>query len=69
MGLLGTCPRWYALGPSLGGVLIAGLGAGLFFSNVPLASWLCFSLPLPAIDRQGPRRSAGFDTMARCCLL
>jgi EmrB/QacA subfamily drug resistance transporter len=66
MGLLGTMSAvGTALGPSLGGVLIAGLGwEAIFFVNLPLGM-LAFLLAyryLP-VDRKGPKtNNAGFDT-------
>lgn len=66
MGLLGTMSAiGTALGPSLGGVLIAGFGwRSMFFINVPfgiLALLLAYRY-LP-IDRQGPKTDrASFDT-------
>jgi EmrB/QacA subfamily drug resistance transporter len=67
MGLLGTMSAiGTALGPTLGGVLIAGFGwPAIFLVNLPLGS-LTFILAyryLP-IDRQGPKADrTGFDTM------
>src|SRR5437016_9507178 len=65
MGLLGTMSATgTALGPSLGGVLIAGLGwRAIFLVNVPLGilTFLLAHRYLPA-DRQGPKTdSGGFD--------
>lgn len=65
MGLLGTMSAMgTALGPSLGGVLIAGLGwQAIFLVNVPLGilTFLLAHRYLPA-DRRGPKiDSAGFD--------
>jgi MFS family permease len=55
MGLLGTMSAvGTALGPSLGGVLIAGLGwRSIFFINLPLGlvTWFLAYRSLP-IDRQ-----------------
>lgn len=63
MGLLGTMSAiGTALGPSLGGVLIAGLGwRAIFFVNVPLGvlTWLLARRHLPA-DRPAPKKG-GFD--------
>jgi EmrB/QacA subfamily drug resistance transporter len=63
MGLLGTMSAiGTALGPSLGGVLIAGLGwQAIFFVNVPLGvlTWLLARRHLPA-DRLAPKKG-GFD--------
>ena len=65
MGLLGTMSAiGTALGPSLGGVLIAGLGwRAIFLVNVPLGivTFLLAHRYLP-VDRQGPKTGrAGFD--------
>ena len=65
MGLLGTMSAiGTALGPSLGGVLIAGLGwRAIFLINVPLGllSLLLAYRYLP-LDRRGPKTDrAGFD--------
>jgi MFS family permease len=70
MGLLGTMSAiGTALGPSLGGVLIAGLGwQAIFLINVPLGI-LTFSLAwlyLPA-DRREPKRG-GFDPVGTLLL-
>ena len=66
MGLLGTMSAiGTALGPSLGGVLIAGLGwRAIFLVNVPLGilTFLLAYRYLP-VDRRGPKTDrAGFDT-------
>ncbi|MCU1752746.1 MFS transporter [Pseudomonas sp. 6D_7.1_Bac1] len=72
MGLLGTMSAiGTALGPSLGGVLIAGLSwRGIFLINVPLGI-LTFILAyryLP-FDRRGPKTgSAGFDLVGTLLL-
>ncbi|WP_331371367.1 MFS transporter [Sinorhizobium chiapasense] len=71
MGLLGTTSAiGTALGPSLGGVLIAGLGwRAIFLAGVPfgvLAFFLAFR-SLPA-DREGPKHRAGFDTTGTALL-
>jgi EmrB/QacA subfamily drug resistance transporter len=72
MGLLGTMSAiGTALGPSLGGVLIAGLGwRAIFLVSVPLGM-LTFVLAhrcLPA-DRRGPGTDrAGFDTVGTLLL-
>jgi MFS family permease len=73
MGLLGTMSAiGTALGPSLGGVLIAGLGwRAIFLVNVPLGilTLLLAHRHLP-VDRREPKTDrAGFDNGARCCLL
>ncbi len=65
MGLLGTMSAiGTALGPSLGGVLIAGLGwRAIFFVKVPLGilAFLLARRYLP-VDRQGPKTDrVGFD--------
>jgi EmrB/QacA subfamily drug resistance transporter len=72
MGLLGTMSAiGTALGPSLGGVLIAGLGwRAIFLVSVPLGllTFIIAYRTLPA-DRQGPRpERAGFDTMGTLLL-
>jgi EmrB/QacA subfamily drug resistance transporter len=66
MGLLGTMSAvGTALGPSLGGVLIAGLGwRAMFLVSVPLGilTFLLAYRTLP-VDRRGPNTAgAGFDT-------
>ena len=72
MGLLGTMSAiGTALGPSLGGVLIAGFGwRAIFFINVPLGI-LAFLLAyryLP-LDRQGPTTDrARFDSVGTLLL-
>src|SRR5258708_10054000 len=72
MGLLGTMSAiGTALGPSLGGVLIAGSGwRAIFLVNVPLGI-LTFFLAhryLP-VDRRGPRTDrTGFDTVGTLLL-
>ncbi|MFJ7792550.1 MFS transporter [Pseudomonas sp. NPDC096950] len=72
MGLLGTMSAiGTALGPSLGGVLIAGLGwQAIFLINVPLGI-LTFTLAylyLPA-DRRGPKTGrSGFDPLGTLLL-
>jgi EmrB/QacA subfamily drug resistance transporter len=72
MGLLGTMSAiGTALGPSLGGVLIAGFGwRALFFVNAPLAM-LTFYMAhrhLPA-DRQGPQTDRpAFDPLGTLLL-
>jgi EmrB/QacA subfamily drug resistance transporter len=72
MGLLGTMSAiGTALGPSLGGVLIAGLGwRAIFLVNVPLGilAFLLAHRHLP-VDRLGPKTDrAGFDTMGTLLL-
>src|SRR4051812_11001020 len=72
MGLLGTMSAiGTALGPSLGGVLIAGLGwRAIFLVTVPLGT-LTFLLAhryLP-VDHRGPKTDrAGFDTVGTLLL-
>ena len=71
MGLLGTMSAvGTALGPSLGGVLIAGSGwQAIFLVNVPLGL-LAFTLAyrhLPA-DRRGQADRAGFDIIGTLLL-
>jgi EmrB/QacA subfamily drug resistance transporter len=72
MGLLGTMSAiGTALGPSLGGLLIAGLGwRAIFLVNVPLGI-LTFVLAyrtLP-VDRRGPKTDQpGFDTLGTLLL-
>jgi EmrB/QacA subfamily drug resistance transporter len=72
MGLLGTMSAiGTALGPSLGGVLIAGLGwRAVFLVNLPLGilAFLLAHRHLP-VDRRGPKTErAGFDTMGTLLL-
>jgi EmrB/QacA subfamily drug resistance transporter len=72
MGLLGTMSAiGTALGPSLGGVLIAGLGwRAIFLVNVPLGilTFLLAYRTLP-VDLRGPKTDrAGFDTMGTLLL-
>ncbi len=72
MGLLGTMSAiGTALGPSLGGILIVGLGwRAIFFVNLPLGilTFLLAHRYLP-IDRQKPKEdSAGFDHMGTLLL-
>jgi EmrB/QacA subfamily drug resistance transporter len=72
MGLLGTMSAiGTALGPSLGGVLIAGSGwRAIFLIMVPLGilALLLAHRTLP-IDRRGPKTDrAGFDTMGTLLL-
>ena len=72
MGLLGTMSAiGTALGPSLGGVLIAGLGwQAMFLINVPLGILtLLLAYHYLPIDRQGPKTDrASFDTMGTLLL-
>jgi len=71
MGLLGTMSAvGTALGPSLGGVLIAGLGwRALFFVNLPLGLLALFlayrHLPF---DRRNGAGKAGFDVLGTLLL-
>lgn len=72
MGLLGTMSAiGTALGPSLGGFLIAGLGwRAIFLVNVPLGilAFLLAYRHLP-VDIRGPKTDrAGFDTMGTLLL-
>jgi len=72
MGLLGTMSAiGTALGPSLGGVLIAGLSwRAIFLVNVPLGilTFLLANRYLP-VDRRGPKTDrAGFDTVGTLLL-
>ena len=72
MGLLGTMSAiGTALGPTLGGVLIAGFGwPAIFLINVPLGilTLLLAHRYLP-IDRQGPKTDRpGFDTVGTLLL-
>ena len=72
MGLLGTMSAiGTALGPSLGGVLIAGLGwRAIFLVNVPLGilTFLLAHRYLP-VDRRGPKADrAGFDNVGTLLL-
>jgi EmrB/QacA subfamily drug resistance transporter len=72
MGLLGTMSAiGTTLGPSLGGVLIAGLGwRVIFLVNVPLGivNFLLAHRYLP-VDRQGPKTDrAGFDAIGTLLL-
>ena len=72
MGLLGTMSAiGTALGPSLGGVLIAGLSwRAIFLVNVPLGILTLFLAHryLP-VDRRGPKTdSAGFDNVGTLLL-
>ncbi len=72
MGLLGTMSAiGTALGPSLGGVLIAGLGwRAIFLVNVPLGilTFILAHRHLP-VDRPGPKPDrAGFDTLGTLLL-
>ncbi len=72
MGLLGTMSAiGTALGPSLGGVLIAGLSwRAIFLVNVPLGilTFLLAHRHLP-VDRRGPKADrAGFDNVGTLLL-
>ena len=72
MGLLGTMSAiGTALGPSLGGVLIDGLGwRAIFLVNVPLGllAFLLAHRNLP-VDRRGPKMDRpGFDTLGTLLL-
>lgn len=65
MGLLGTMSALgTALGPSLGGVLIAGLGwRAIFLVNIPLGvlAWALAQRHLPLDRSRLPKAQAGFD--------
>jgi MFS family permease len=72
MGLLGTMSAiGTALGPSLGGVLIAGIGwRAIFLVNLPLGilTFLLAHRTLP-VDRRGPKADrAGFDHLGTLLL-
>lgn len=72
MGLLGTMSAiGTALGPSLGGMLIAGLGwRAIFLISVPLGllTWLLAYRYLP-VDRQKPKAArTGFDPLGTLLL-
>lgn len=66
IGLLGTMSAiGTALGPSLGGILIAGFGwRTIFFINLPLGALTLFLAHryLPVDQRKARTESAGFDT-------
>jgi EmrB/QacA subfamily drug resistance transporter len=72
MGLLGTISAiGTAFGPSLGGVLIAGLGwRAIFLVNVPLGLLtLALAYRHLPVDRRKPKNErAGFDTMGTLLL-
>jgi len=72
MGLLGTMSAMgTALGPSLGGVLIAGLGwQAIFLVNVPLgiAAWVLAHRYLPADFRGEKTGRARFDNLGTLLL-
>ena len=72
MGLLGTMSAiGTALGPSLGGVLIAGLGwRAIFLVNVPLGILtFCLAHRYLPVDHRGPKTdSAGFDKVGTLLL-
>ena len=73
MGLLGTMSAiGTALGPSLGGVLIAGLGwRAIFLVNVPLGilTFLLARRYLPVDNRRGPTmQRVGFDNVGTLLL-
>jgi len=72
MGLLGTMSAiGTALGPSLGGVLIAGFGwRSIFFVNVPLGilTFLLAQHYLPADHRESQSERAGFDHLGTLLL-
>jgi EmrB/QacA subfamily drug resistance transporter len=72
IGLLGTMSAiGTALGPSLGGVLIAGFGwQAIFFINLPLGALTLFLAHryLPDDHREPKVERAGFDTMGTVLL-
>ncbi|MBI5922365.1 MAG: MFS transporter [Betaproteobacteria bacterium] len=72
MGLLGTMSAMgTALGPSLGGVLIAGIGwPAIFLINIPLGILaLLLAYRYLPVDRQGPKTGrASFDIMGTLLL-
>ncbi len=72
VGLLGTMSALgTALGPSLGGVLIAGLGwPSIFLINVPLGILtLLLAYRYLPVDRRGPKTDrAGFDNLGTLLL-
>lgn len=72
MGLLGTMSAiGTALGPSLGGILIAGLSwRAIFLVNVPLGilTYFLASCTLPADRREPKTESGAFDTMGTLLL-
>src|SRR6476619_2607814 len=72
MGLLGTMSAiGTALGPSLGGVLIAGLGWQRIFHDSEPVDVLAFVISYRTLprDRQGARSTqGGFDTMGTLLL-
>jgi EmrB/QacA subfamily drug resistance transporter len=72
MGLLGTMSAiGTALGPSLGGILIAGLGwRAIFLVNLPLgiAAFLLAKRALPADRRAATTGGAGFDRLGTLLL-
>jgi hypothetical protein len=62
------CRDWRALGPSLGGVLIAGLSwRAIFLVNLPLGI-LIFSRRYLPVDRRGPGRSGRLDNVGTLLL-
>ena len=71
MGLLGAMSAvGTALGPSLGGVLIAGFGwRAIFLVNLPLGvtALLLMRRHLPADRRERETRRRASTTWARCC--
>lgn len=72
MGVLGTMSAiGTTLGPSLGGVLMAGVGwPAMFLVNLPLGiinGWLAWRY-LPADPPAGRRQRAGFDLRGTCLL-
>jgi MFS family permease len=71
IGLLGSMSATgTALGPSLGGVLVAGLGwRAIFLLNVPLASWRCASptATSPRTAAGGTPRGRRSTSWGPCC--
>lgn len=72
MGLLGTLSAvGTALGPSLGGVLVSGLGwQAIFLVQLPLgiAAWLLAQHHLPADRPRAPAERTGFDPLGTLLL-
>lgn len=74
MGMLGTLSAiGTALGPSLGGLLIAGFGwPAMFLIMIPfgLMAWLLISryLPLPTLEPKTRQPSGGFDPLGMLLL-
>jgi EmrB/QacA subfamily drug resistance transporter len=71
MGLLGSMSAvGTALGPSLGGLLVAGIGwRAIFFVNIPLGIAACLLLRRQIPNaRTGRRETAGFDVLGTLLL-